>query len=60
MTIPDQNVDPQNGHRFDKNKILMDPYAKIIGGRDIWGVPPNWDNIYQHRARIAFDDFDGW
>lgn len=50
--------DPQNGHRFDNHKILMDPYAKIIGGRDIWGVPPNWDDIYQHRARIAFDDFD--
>lgn len=46
------------GQWFDKNKILMDPYAKIIGGRDVWGVRPNWDDIYQHRARIAFDDFD--
>ncbi|NEO31750.1 MAG: glycogen debranching protein GlgX [Symploca sp. SIO3C6] len=46
------------GHWFDKNKILMDPYAKIIGGRDIWGKTPDWNNIYQHRARIAFDDFD--
>jgi len=46
------------GHWFDRSKILLDPYAKIIGGRDIWGVKPDWDNIYQHRGRIAFDDFD--
>ena len=50
--------DFQAGHWFDENKLLMDPYAKIIGGRDIWGIPPNWDEPYQHRARIAFDDFD--
>ncbi|NEP89544.1 MAG: glycogen debranching protein GlgX [Okeania sp. SIO2C2] len=48
----------QEGQWFDKNKILMDPYAKIIGGRDVWGVFPNWDDNYQHRARIAYDDFD--
>src|SRR5512145_692107 len=24
-------------HRFDLNNILLDPYAKAIGGRDIWG-----------------------
>ena len=54
----DGTFNPQSGHWFDRSKILMDPYAKIIGGRDVWGVKPNWDNIYQHRARIAFDDFD--
>ena len=49
---------PEEGHRFDDSKILMDPYAKAIGGRDVWGEKPDWDNIYQHRARIFFDDFD--
>jgi isoamylase len=48
----------QEGHWFDKNKILLDPYAKSIGGRDLWGKTPNWNEIYQHRARIPFDDFD--
>jgi len=47
-----------DGQWFDKSKILMDPYAKIIGGRDIWGETPNWNDIYQHRGRIAYDDFD--
>lgn len=46
------------GQWFNKDKILLDPYAKIISGRDVWGVEPNWDNPYQHRGRIAFDDFD--
>ncbi|MEZ4869553.1 MAG: glycogen debranching protein GlgX [Caldilineaceae bacterium] len=50
--------DPQSGHRFDTNKILLDPYARAIGGRDIWGLPPNWEDIYQYRARLVFDDFD--
>jgi glycogen operon protein len=54
----DGPFDPQEGHRFDKTKILMDPYAKAIGGRDVWGEEPDWDDIYQHRARIALDDFD--
>ncbi len=46
------------GQWFDKTKILADPYAKNMGGRDVWGVLPDWDNIYQHRSRIVFDDFD--
>ena len=47
-----------SGQWFDKTKILSDPYAKLMGGRDVWGIPPNWDDIYQHRSRIVFDDFD--
>lgn len=54
----DGPFDPKQGHWFDANKILMDPYAKIIGGRDVWGETPDWSDIYQHRARLAFDDFD--
>ncbi len=45
-------------HRFDARTILMDPYAKAIGGRDVWGEMPDRDNIYQHRARLVYDDFD--
>ena len=49
---------PREGHRFDKTKILMDPYAKLIAGRDVWGVQPDWKNMYQYRARVVCDDFD--
>ncbi len=54
----DGPFDPTTGHRFDKNKILLDPYAKVIAGRDEWGKQPDWDDIYSHRGRLAFEDFD--
>ena len=38
----------QEGHRFDSSKILLDPYARAIGGRDVWAVQPNWNDVYQH------------
>ncbi|OGO31469.1 MAG: glycogen debranching enzyme GlgX [Chloroflexi bacterium RBG_16_54_11] len=50
--------DPQRGDRFDASKILLDPYAKAISGRDVWGQKPNWENVYPHRALLVFDDFD--
>jgi len=50
--------DFQQGHWFDQSKVLLDPYARIISGRDTWGKQPNWDDIYQHRSRLSFDDFD--
>ena len=50
--------DPATGQRFDKSKILCDPYAKVLGGRDVWRGQPDWNDVYQHRARLSFDDFD--
>ena len=49
---------PEAGHRFDASKILMDPYARLISGRDVWGEAPNWQRPYPYRARVSFDDFD--
>lgn len=54
----DGPFDPTAGHRFDKTKILSDPYAKALGGRNTWMKPPNWDDIYPYRSRLAFEDFD--
>jgi glycogen operon protein len=54
----DGSFDPRAGHRFDKNCVLLDPYAKLIGGRDVWGQSPAWSNRYQHRARVLQEDFD--
>jgi glycogen operon protein len=54
----DGPFNPKEGHWFNKSKILMDPYAKAIGGRDVWGEVPDWNDPYQHRARIVYDDFD--
>jgi isoamylase len=49
---------PKEGDRFERSKILSDPYAKALGGRDVWGKQPDWNDIYQHRSRLVLDDFD--
>lgn len=46
------------GHRFNPENILMDPYAKVIGGRDIWGISDGYNTNYKFRARPIIDDFD--
>jgi isoamylase len=50
--------DPKMGDRFDPTKILLDPFAHEIGGRDAWLSRPSEDEIYPHRARMPYQDFD--
>lgn len=45
---------PEKGLLFDKNKILLDPYAKAVAGQRIWGI--RWDHTYH--ARVVKDRFD--
>lgn len=54
----DGPYDPKAGHRFDANKILLDPYAKSIGGRDVWGAPLKDQGIYPYRGQIVTGEFD--
>jgi isoamylase len=54
----DGPYNPQEGYWFDKTKILLDPYAKSVSGRTVWGVKPDYSNPFQHRGRIIYDDFD--
>jgi isoamylase len=49
---------PHRGHWFDPDNILLDPYAKAIGGRDVWGEFESHDDIYPHRAQLIYDDYD--
>jgi isoamylase len=49
---------PGDGHRFDSDLILLDPYARLVGGRDQWGQTPNPHNPFPHRGRLVYDDFD--
>ncbi|NBC87706.1 MAG: glycogen debranching protein GlgX [Bacteroidetes bacterium] len=50
--------DPASGHRFNPNKVLLDPYAKAIGR------PLRWDDslfgyhIGSDKADLSFDDRD--
>ncbi len=49
---------PEQGNRFDKTKVLLDPYAKSVTGRTVWGVKPDYNKKFQHRGQIIYDDFD--
>jgi isoamylase len=50
--------DAEKGQRFNFDELLLDPYAKLISGRNVWGHLPNLDQKPQFRARIAHSDFD--
>jgi glycogen operon protein len=50
--------DPQVGQRFDPRVVLLDPYAKLVSGRDAWGQTPRWEEPFQHRGRVLQEDFD--
>ncbi|MBZ0296880.1 MAG: glycogen debranching protein GlgX [Anaerolineae bacterium] len=49
---------PEVGHRFDSENIILDPYAKVLGGRKIWGKHFYPHNMYQHRAQIIAENYD--
>ncbi len=49
---------PSEGHRFDKTRYLLDPYARVVSGRDVWGTTPDWSGACQFRGRLVPDDFD--
>ena len=47
---------PQEGHRFNPNKVLLDPYAKAIGRDLIWD-----DSLFGYRVGnddLTFDERD--
>ncbi|MBN1121259.1 MAG: glycogen debranching protein GlgX [Anaerolineae bacterium] len=50
--------EPEKGHRFDDSIVLLDPYAKLIGGRDVWRQPIDVNNPYPFRSRVLRADFD--
>lgn len=52
----DGSYDPENGMLFDKNNLILDPYARAVAGQSAWGTRPNYATGY--RARIVSSNFD--
>ncbi len=46
--------DPVAGHRFEPDRVLIDPYARAVAGRPVWGA----GGRTALRSRVGFDDFD--
>ncbi len=54
----DGPFEPGNGHRFNKHKLLLDPYAKAITGQIDWEAPVFGYPLGHEKADLAFDDRD--
>ena len=50
--------DPANGHRFNPNKLLIDPYAKSFHGRLRWADPVFGYRVGGPREDLAIDRRD--
>ena len=50
--------DPEKGHRFDPEKIVLDPYAQAISGGHRWGIADGNGHVAPRRCRLVNDDFD--
>lgn len=50
--------EPENGHRFNPNKVLIDPYAKAIAGRVKWDNAVFGYEIGNPEADMSFSDLD--
>ena len=52
----DGPYDEKKGLRFDRTKILLDPYARAVTGQSHWGHKNNPQHGY--RARVVHSNFD--
>ncbi len=46
--------DPARGYRFDRNAVLLDPYARAVTGQSVWGKRQE----KHYHARVVKDVFD--
>jgi len=50
--------EPHKGYRFDDSRVVLDPYAKSISGRSVWGRRDSGDSDFVHRGQIIPEDYD--
>jgi glycogen operon protein len=49
---------PNNGHRFNPNKLLLDPYARQIVGRLVWADPVYGYDLRDEAQDLSYDHRD--
>jgi isoamylase len=49
---------PEAGHRFNPNKLLIDPYAKLIEGNIRWGQSTYGYKFEDEAGDLSFDESD--
>lgn len=46
----------EKGLLFDKNKVILDPYARAVTGQSVWGQKPSSGQVY--KARVVDTSYD--
>ncbi|MCI9464873.1 MAG: glycogen debranching enzyme [Lachnospiraceae bacterium] len=54
----DGPYDKEKGLLFDKNNVLLDPYARAVTGQKDWGERPESDAGFVYHARVVENNFD--
>jgi isoamylase len=54
----DGPYEPEQGHRFNPNKLLIDPYAKAVSGPIRWSDDLYGYTIGHPEADLSFDNRD--
>ena len=49
---------PEKGLRFEPERVLLDPYAKSVSGRSVWGREPDESDPFPHRGQFIREDYD--
>jgi len=50
--------DPEQGHRFNSNKLLVDPYARELVGNIEWSQAQFAYGLHDDRKDLSFDETD--
>lgn len=54
----DGPYDKEKGLLFNKNTVLLDPYARAVTGQKEWGDRPESDEGFVYHARVVENNFD--
>ena len=54
----DGPYDKEAGLLFDKNNVLLDPYARAVTGQRKWGERPESGGDFVYHARVVENNFD--
>ncbi len=54
----DGPYEPEKGKRFNKDNIILDPYAKAVTGQREWGEKPKGGKDFVYKARVVKNDFE--
>ncbi len=54
----DGPYEPEKGKLFDKDNVILDPYARAVTGQRKWGEKPEGGKEFVYKARVVKSDFD--